>query len=1026
MTGRTPEAISRWLDRSLYRFDGPAQYLGTEPGAVRRPWDDARVRVLLTASWDYSQASGNMAVPAVYRAISDASPTFLCDRWYLPASPRDMGLLEKADIPVFGIESRHPLRDFDVVGTSISYTVLFMNFCKALTMSGVPLRRRDRLARAADYPMVLVGGQAYCAPEFMSPVVDCVWLGEVEDEEGNPGGIGEVLAVVESFKADGSWSTDRIGCYERLALRFSHLYFPEFTEFTYGYVERDLPHPVKMVTGHRPLLDGMAYPHRARKVKELDKTRPLTEIPLLFTDPGMGAGDEEVARGCVAWCVFCRLSWVSKPQRQHSVEYSVAQAKALRLNTGLVDVSLVAPDPPAHTEMKNLIAALLEGVTDEVDASSMRVDDYIATKDLSLLMSVAGTDSITLGLEGNSQRMRDLAGKGTSDDDVAAAVTKAIRAGIRKIKLYMISNWPGEETADVMRIVELGRRLADIRSSFGEAARGVRIQFSWTPLLIEAQTPLQWFAVTAADYTLQKALDQLRDLRIDMKIGTKANPAKLAFFQACQRSSRAAGEAIVDVIEAIGTASWGGFPRDMRDRLSAALVAHGFLNGIDDLFGERYRDDLFGWEHIDTGVKKSLMWQVYADMVEFLENTDAVSYDDQVGGHYHGQEWVARCDQQCQGSSCGACDRKDLELRRDYIRARSRARDLTAEPVSPVDHTTVSFRLRLRVERPEQFRFVAAESWPFIFRAAAYRACEAAGFPAIAKRSVRMVSDATSYRERSAGVDYIEFGVTRQADDEAVRAFLEKTAAEMDPYLLWDGTFTRLAAAAKFPSRPVSLWELEVADSPDEVAAALRRWNDAATVPVLLRSDSFFAGSLTEPGDAKAHVADFWVVRDGLRVVLRMVLTGRLGPYQAYAALMGKASWIEAAARTAMRLEFFGGSGLACTGCGSPIPSSLMDVPYDDDCCPRCKDQAEGKIIGGLARTGVLEGTANLPPVLTGGEKSVDSPSFTKPAHQFGQSFGDTGEDSWAGQGFTGLTEESAPQLSSPDQEEPACVPDVG
>src|ERR1700749_426177 len=160
-------------------MDRHSIYLGTEPNADLVPFDTARVRWLLAASWDYSQASGNMAIPAVYASINSGAPDFMCDRWYLPATHRDLEMLERKSIPVFGIESKHQARDFDVFATSISYTVLFMNFCKYLSMSGIPLRREDRVPE--DWPMVLVGGQAFCAPEFMSPVVDCFWLGEVED-----------------------------------------------------------------------------------------------------------------------------------------------------------------------------------------------------------------------------------------------------------------------------------------------------------------------------------------------------------------------------------------------------------------------------------------------------------------------------------------------------------------------------------------------------------------------------------------------------------------------------------------------------------------------------------------------------------------------------------------------------------------------------------------------------------------------------------------------------------------------------
>jgi hypothetical protein len=963
MTGRSPESISRWLDQHLYKFDGPQQFLGTEPNAARRPWDAAKVRWLLAASWDYSQAAGNMALPAVYDAIHKAGTYSLSDRWYLPATPRDMDLLERGQVPAFGIESRHQALDFDVVATSISYTVLFMNFCKTLSASGIPLRWKDRAGDPGAYPMVMAGGQAYCAPEFMAPVADCVWLGEAEDEPGNPG-IAAVCEAIAQMKADGLWREERALCYQMLAREFNFLYFPRFTAVDYRYEARGLPGPTKMVSGYRSLLPGLGTRFKVRRVASLDNADLMTSAPVLFADPGMGSGDIEVARGCPAWCSFCRIGWVTKPPRQESTGRSVARALAWRDNMGSTDISLVAPDPPMHTEKKRLIAELLETVTGKVDASSMRIDDYIGDPDFALLLQVSGTTSLTLGLEGNSQRMRDLAGKGTSDDDVAKAVARAIRAGVRKVKLYFITNWPGEELADVMRIVELGKRLADIRDSFGLAAAGVQIIFSWTPLLIEAQTPLQWFEVTPPDYMLQAALDELREHRIWIKIGSKASPPKLAFFQACQRASRDAGEAIVDVIENYGAASWGGFPKDMREKLDEALVAHGFRNGLDDIFGERFYEDLLGWEHIDTGVKRSLMWRAYRDMVELLEGTDAETYDSDIPEGYHGNEWVPRCDQQCSGNACGVCDREDLELRRRYVQAVDR--DLAADPVRPLDQSTVAQRVRLRVERPEAFRFVTGTFLEYAIRRAAYRARhDIAGhmsrrgrtsvFPLLAAESVRLVSAGTGYRERSAGVDYAEFGLTAVADREDLGEYLIKMAVHVQPHLHWSGNYAVLPAAAKLPARPVGLWELEVADDPVTLARRLRWWDDAETVPVLIRADSFYAGTTAQPGDAREHVCDFWLARDGQRTVLRMLLKGRLGPYQAYAALAGKASWLEAARYTARRLEFFSGGAQACEGCGLPVPSSLLDVPWSERFCPRCGDEAEGKVIAALASAGVLQ-----------------------------------------------------------------------
>jgi radical SAM superfamily enzyme YgiQ (UPF0313 family) len=519
MADRDPEYIARWLEQNLHKFDNPSQMLGTEPGAARKPWDKASVRWLVAASWPYYHSTGNQSIPAVCATINRGKD-FYADRFYLPETPRDLRQLERAGIPVFGIESRHQARDFDVIGTSISYAVLWMNFCKMLKLSSIPLRWRDREANAGDYPFVVAGGQAYCAPGFMEPVADCIFLGEVEDEPGN-GGLSQVCARIAEFKTAGTWLSDRVGCYEALAREFNYLFFPRFVQTSYRYEDRGLPEPSRQVSGYRSLLPGMRMPFRARKVKNLDDVAPLTEAPLLYADPRMGAGDLEVARGCPAWCSFCRLTYVQKPYRQRGVDESVAHAKAWQRNMGSVEFSPFGPDFPMHTQKKALLTRLLEEVNSSIDVTAMRIDDFIADDQYVLIQARAGADGVTLGLEGNSQRMRDLVGKGTADKDVVEAVTRGIRAGFRKFKLFMISQLPGEEPGDVMRIAELARTLVAVRDELGQPH--VVLQFSFTPLLVESKTPMQWFAPTPPDHTLIKVAEEFRDLgNVQFKIGTKS------------------------------------------------------------------------------------------------------------------------------------------------------------------------------------------------------------------------------------------------------------------------------------------------------------------------------------------------------------------------------------------------------------------------------------------------------------------------------------------------------------------------
>lgn len=956
MSTKTPVQIQRFVDQAQPRMDLPQQYYGDEPNAHGKDWDSSTVRMLIAASWPYEAAAGNQSIPTVYKAINigrneAGEQPFLCDRFYLPSTPRDMQMIEKADVPIFGIESKHAMQDFDVVGTSISYPVLIISYVRMLKISGVPVRWKDRHKAPEDHPFVIVGGQAYGAPEPLAPIVDAFWCGEVEDEPNNPG-ISAVFSRIEAFKASGLWSTDRMECYRELALEFNFLYFPCFLDVDYHYEDRShvgLKEPSKQVCGYRSTLPGMRLPILKRIVKDMDAVEPLDDPPLLFADPGLGAGDLEVGRGCPAWCSFCALTFRQKPYRQRSVPFMVEYAKRSMRNMGSIDLTPFMPDFPMHTQRKDLISNLLENVSDEVDSSAMRVDDFIAEPDWILLQVHGGMDRVTLGVEGNSQRMRDLVGKGCADEDIREAVTRGIRAGIRKFKMFMISNLPGEDEGDVFRILKLGKDLADIRDTMNQP--NIRIQFSWTPLLIEANTPFQWFAPTPASRALADAWEEFRQLKIEFKLGSKGEVNKATYFQLCQRASREIGEVLVDVSEGLGKACWGGVPKHTRAEIEAGMRARGFLNGTEDAFDERFKHDMFGWEFIDQGVSSELLWVTYMQMKEFIESTDSYTYDEQFGEDYHGNEWVERCDTKCYGSTCGVCDVDDLAIRRGYIVAAQHDSDIDLSRVKIIDQRSTTMRVRARIRKTPDKRFIMNSHWRFHVRRAAFK-----NDVPITKRSLRFASDDIKYKDWTCGVDYMEFGLTRRCTPAEVQGFIDAMNAEMVGLQIEQWTQHPPSGDALRTDVDLSLWEMELDEDPSVVLGKLAAWERADYIKMVLKQEAAYFAQEREEFNAKDFVDDMWLVRDGHTMKLRMLLRGRPSPYNIYAALMGRNSWLDAAKYAAVRVESFVEQDEnqqdffrpVCVDTGKSIPVNPLDEPYDLDRTPRAKDAHEGRLVSAV------------------------------------------------------------------------------
>jgi hypothetical protein len=97
----------------------PARYLGNELGAVHRPWDSAKIRWVLTYPEVYEVGASNLGHIILY-SILNAQPRQLCDRAYLPASDL-ASKLRDTETPLFAVEHRRPLLDYDILGFSLSY-----------------------------------------------------------------------------------------------------------------------------------------------------------------------------------------------------------------------------------------------------------------------------------------------------------------------------------------------------------------------------------------------------------------------------------------------------------------------------------------------------------------------------------------------------------------------------------------------------------------------------------------------------------------------------------------------------------------------------------------------------------------------------------------------------------------------------------------------------------------------------------------------------------------------------------------
>lgn len=120
----------------------PARYLGNELGAVHKAWDTASIRWVLTYPEIYEVGASNLGHIILY-SILNQQPRQLCDRAYLPDSDF-IQKLNASQTPLFAVESRRHLTNFDILGFSLSYELGATNILEMLTLAGIPLTWQER------------------------------------------------------------------------------------------------------------------------------------------------------------------------------------------------------------------------------------------------------------------------------------------------------------------------------------------------------------------------------------------------------------------------------------------------------------------------------------------------------------------------------------------------------------------------------------------------------------------------------------------------------------------------------------------------------------------------------------------------------------------------------------------------------------------------------------------------------------------------------------------------------------------
>ena len=539
----------------------------TDHTIAESPAPNQAIRVLLVYPNTREVALANLGFQQVYTLLNSIQGVE-CDRYALPTDwIPETEMLSQKDLRSMDM-NRLPA-DFDMIAFSISFEPDYLNAVIALKYFNIPL---DRTERDSSYPMIVAGGSAiFINPEPLANCMDVMFIGE-----------GEGMA---NYFFDTLYKFEDKNKFLEKAASLPGIYVPEFYDS-----QIDSGRQIGVSTNID--IPSRVTRHWVAEEKSLCTHSVVHGENSTFKDMAL----MEVTRGCIWACRFCTAGFIYRPPRLPDLNKTYDSMMQTLGDQGKTaqTIGLVGPSVTDHPQLP----ALAKRITDEgktISFSSLRMETL--TDELVSLILKSGQKTLTVAVDGPSERMRDVINKAATDDFIIEKCRFLTRKGILHLKIYSIIGLPHETDDDIEQFIRLIERVQEVYvDECRNHGRIGRITISLSPLVPKPGTPFQWHPMEKVK-SLKKKFSRLR------KALGKLPHLKLSF--------GSPNEAYLQTYLSRGDRSVHEF---FKTFLSNGHDAKSALNkhSVDSFVYRQYgKEDYLPWDIVDHGYRNGFLWDDY-------------------------------------------------------------------------------------------------------------------------------------------------------------------------------------------------------------------------------------------------------------------------------------------------------------------------------------------------------------------------------------------------------------------------------